>query len=219
MCSSSSNVLRPRYAAVFAKVSTRFICELDCDHDFTMNNKSPIYNSRIILFFLEYVGSRYPDLDVDAVLDYAGLTKYEVNDPACWVNQEQTDRFHEALVEKTANPNIALDAGRYAGSSRASGAVKHYILGLLDPGSVYLMMGRFYAYLSRGADVKTKRKGSKSVEIITTPKPGVNEKYYQCEGTADSIYEIISAIEDLDPNAEDNSEMVASIVNDISWEM
>ncbi len=158
-----------------------------------MNDKSPVYNSRIILFFLEYVADRYPDLDIGTVLDYAGLTEYEIKDPACWINQEQADRFHEALVEKTANPNIAREAGRYAGSSKASGAVKHYIMGLLNPGSVYVLMSRFYACLSRGADVKAVKKGSGKVEISTTPAPGVNEKLYQCENRK-GIFESVAKI-------------------------
>jgi methyl-accepting chemotaxis protein len=44
------------------------------------------------------------------------------------------------------------------------------------------------------------------------------EKSYQCDGTVDSIEEVIATLEDLDPDATD-PEMVASIVGDISWEM
>ena len=62
-----------------------------------MTDSSPLYNSRIIKTFQEHLRKSYPDLDIDSVLEYSEITKYEVEDPAHWFSQSQTDRFHEAL--------------------------------------------------------------------------------------------------------------------------
>ncbi|MGD8447917.1 MAG: ATP-binding protein [Desulfobacterales bacterium] len=146
-----------------------------------MTESSPLYNSRIAKTYLEYIKKRYPDLDVDSVLECAGMNRYEVEDPAYWFTQHQTDCFQKALIEKTGNPNIAKEAGRYTTSYEGMGPVKQYTLGLMSLTSVYLLMGKVYPMLSRGATIKAKKLGPNKVEIIATPKPGVNEKPYQCE--------------------------------------
>ncbi len=146
-----------------------------------MTDSSPIYNSRIIKTFLEYLRIYYPNLDIDSVLGYAEMTKYEVEDPAHWFSQSHTDRFHEALVEKTGNSNIARDAGRYTTSYKGMGPIKQYTLGLMSLTSVYLLMGKVYPIMSRGATISVKKMGPNKVEIVSTPNPGVNEKPYQCE--------------------------------------
>ncbi|MBW2681100.1 MAG: GAF domain-containing protein, partial [Deltaproteobacteria bacterium] len=120
-------------------------------------------------------------MDMDSVLGYAKITRYEVEDPAHWFSQSQTDRFHEALVEKTGNPNIARDAGRYTTSYKGIGPIKQYTLGLMSLTSIYLLIGKLHAVMSRGAKIRVKKTGSNKVEIVSTPNPGVNEKPYQCE--------------------------------------
>jgi|GEM_PF-719464 len=149
-----------------------------------------LYNSRIIKIFLEYLEKHYPDVDIDSILRYGGMTKYQAGDQGHWFSQRQVDRFYEILVAKTGNPNIAREAGRYAASSKASGAAKQYVLGLMSPTSLYLLMEKVYAIMSRGATIKVKKLRPNKVEIVSIPKPGVNEKPYQCEnrmGTFESL--------------------------------
>jgi len=146
-----------------------------------VTDSSPLYNSRIIKTFLEYLRKSYPDLNIDSVLEYSEITKYEVEDPAHWFSQSQTDRFHEALVEKTGNPNIAREAGRYTTSYEGMGPVKQYTLGLMSLTSVYLLMGKVYPIMSRGATISARKLGPNKVEIVSTTNPGVNEKPHQCE--------------------------------------
>ena len=141
----------------------------------------PLYNSRVIKIFVEYLQKHYPDLNIDSILKYAEMTKYEVEDQGHWFNQRQVDRFHQILVEKTGNPNVAREAGRYAVSSRALGAVKQYLLGLMSLRSLYVLMEKLYPIMSRGADVKAKKLGPNRVEIVSIPRPEIAEKPYQCE--------------------------------------
>jgi len=58
-----------------------------------MDDNSPIYNSRIIRAYYEFLGKQYPHIDRDYLFEYAKMTKYEVNDTGHWFNQNQVDRF------------------------------------------------------------------------------------------------------------------------------
>ncbi len=146
-----------------------------------MADQLPLYNSRIIKIYLEYLSAYYPEVNIDHILDYAGIARYEVEDPAYWLTQDQADRFHYIAAKMTRNRNIARDAGRYGTSSRQLGPIRQYALGLMNAASAYLFIEKLYRIMSRGADVKVKKLGSQAVEIIATPRPGVQEKPYQCE--------------------------------------
>jgi PAS domain S-box-containing protein len=146
-----------------------------------LSDTSPLYNSRITKTYLEYIRSNYPDIDIDPILEYAGMTQYEVEDQAHWFSQNQVDRFNKILISKTGNPNIAREVGRFTTSHKGMGSVKQYTLGLMSLTTVYLLMEKVYPILSRAVDVKTKKLGPNKVEIVSAPKPGVNEKPYQCE--------------------------------------
>ncbi|MBW1700175.1 MAG: GAF domain-containing protein, partial [Deltaproteobacteria bacterium] len=146
-----------------------------------MIDTAPLYNSRIIKIFLEYLEKYYPDLDMNSILQYANMTKYNVGDPGHWFSQYQVDRFYEIVTRMTGNPNTAKEAGRYLTSSKDLGPVKQYMLGFINPMSLYMLMEKLYTTLSRGAVVSTKKLSANSVEIISMPRQGVDEKPYQCD--------------------------------------
>jgi len=155
-----------------------------------MNESAPIYSSRLNKVYVQYLREYYPDIDVDSVLEEAGIANYEIEDPAHWFTQEQQDCLHDIIVARTGNPNIAREAGRYTASSEGLGAAKQYALGLMSPTTIYLLMEKMYALMSRGADVSARKTGSNQVEITAIPRPGVKEKPYQCQnrtGTFESL--------------------------------
>ncbi len=152
-----------------------------------MKDQHRLYNSRIIKIYTEYLGYRYPRVDVDTILSRAGMTRYEMEDPAHWFTQEQVDAFQEAALAATGNPDIAREAGQYTTSSKGIGALREYALGFVNPSAAYRLMGKIYSIMSRGASVQTTRIGPRKVEIIATPAPGVAEKPYQCENRMGSF--------------------------------
>jgi PAS domain S-box-containing protein len=141
----------------------------------------PIYNSRITKSYLNYLKIYWPQVDCDELLEKSGMTRYQVDDPAHWFTQEQVDRFHAVIVEKTGAADISRLAGRHISSSSGTGAAKQYFLGFVGPALAYLAAGKVVYKFSR-ATINTARKmGSNRIESTFTPLPGVQEKTYQCQ--------------------------------------
>ena len=149
-----------------------------------MNNKAPLYSSRLIKNYLEYIGKNYPEVGIDEVLKYSQMTRYEVEDPAHWFNQKQIDSFHEIVSQETGDSDISREVGRYAASSGGLGAAKQLMIGLMSPTAGYLLIEKYYPLFSRGAVIKVNKTGATSVEIISKPKSGVDEKPHQCANRA-----------------------------------
>ena len=76
-----------------------------------MNDDPKLYNSRIAKNYLDYLSKFHPGANIDRILNYAGMTHYEVEDPAHWFNQKQIDCLHEILVQETGDLNISRAAG------------------------------------------------------------------------------------------------------------
>ncbi len=140
-----------------------------------------LYNIRIIRSYVEYIEKYYPEADVNAILDHAGLTRYEMEDLGYWFTQEQADRFFEAVVQKTGNPGIAREAGRMEATSSSYDTFRQYVYGFITPAVAYDLCSKISAKLTRGATMEHHRMGRNKVEIVSRPIAGVNEKPYQCE--------------------------------------
>jgi PAS domain S-box-containing protein len=141
----------------------------------------PIYNSRIIKNYIEYLALQYPHVAPEGLLDSADMSREQVEDPAHWFTQSQCDRFHEALAKKTGNPNVSREVGRYAASSKASGVLKQYAMSFMSPLSAYRLLEKITPHLTRGGVFRTTKLGSRKVEVSFIPVPGVKEHPPQCE--------------------------------------
>ncbi|MEW6665577.1 MAG: adenylate/guanylate cyclase domain-containing protein [Thermodesulfobacteriota bacterium] len=141
----------------------------------------PLYNSRIVKNYVEYVKQFHPQVDVDAVLAHAWITTYELEDQGHWFSQWQVDQFHERLVRDTGDREISRKVGRYVASSEASGALKHYALGFMSPGAAYWVVEKIAPHLTRASTLKTRKLKSNKFEVSVRAKPGVSQKPYQCE--------------------------------------
>jgi len=155
----------------------------------------PIYNSRITKTYLNYLATNYPAIDCDAVLEYAGMTRYQVEDPAHWFTQEQVDKFHDIIAERTGNPDISREAGRYVSSSKGIGVVKQHFLGYLSPAFAYLAAGKVVSQFSRATVNTACKLGHNKIEITCTQRPGIQEKPYQCQnriGNLEAMAEVFT---------------------------
>lgn len=141
----------------------------------------PLYSTRIIKSFYEYMGKYRSDCNMGQILDYAGITTYQIEDEGHWLTQEQVDRFYEILVKAAGDPDIARKAGQYTPFSKAAGTVSQYTMGFMTPWAAYTVLSKLYPHMSRGSTMETRSLGPNEVEVIAVQNPGVTEKPYQCQ--------------------------------------
>jgi PAS domain S-box-containing protein/putative nucleotidyltransferase with HDIG domain len=160
-----------------------------------MMDDTPLYNSRIIKSYVEYLNRYHPDIDIAPLLKYADIEAYQLDDEGHWLTQKQVDRFQEILVQTIQDPDIARKAGRFSATSRASGALGQYLLGFINPAMAYAFLEKINSHLSRAAVLKTKAIGTDRIEAKAILQPGVIEKPYQCLnrlGTLESLAKIFT---------------------------
>ncbi|MBW2467242.1 MAG: PAS domain S-box protein [Deltaproteobacteria bacterium] len=154
-----------------------------------LTEESPLYNIRIVKSHIDYVRKVYPEIDIDEILNYSGITRLQYNDLGYWCNQIQMNRFYEVLVEKTGNKEISKDTGRSLMTSQ--NIIAQYVLGFRTPISVAMQTAHIYSKLSRGATAWGKIINDRKVELYAEPISGVKEEKYQCDnriGCIEAIY-------------------------------
>ena len=132
----------------------------------------PLYNSRLIKNYVEYIKKFHSDLDLQDILHYSWVRTYELEDQGHWFSQWQVDRFHERLAQKTGDSKISRKVGQFAATSEASGALKHYALGFMTPGGAYWLFEKIAPHLTRASTFKSKKLGSNKFEISPNPTQG-----------------------------------------------
>jgi len=140
-----------------------------------------LYNSRIVDNYIKLLKHRYSFVDTDEVLAYAGMKAYEINDQGHWFTQQQIDRLYAIVKQKTGNPDISKEAGRFAASPEAMGVMRQHVLGLISPAKVYERIGNVTARITKSAIYESRRLARNSIEIKVSPREGVREKPFQCE--------------------------------------
>ena len=144
-------------------------------------NDIPLYNTRIIKSFTEYISKYHPELDIFSILDYASITSYQLEDEGHWLTQKQVDKFYEMLSKTSGDFDIARKVGQYTPFSQAAGKVSQYTLGFMTPAAAYAVLEKLYPHMSRGVTLRTNKVGTAIVEAVAIQNPGVKEKPYQCE--------------------------------------
>ncbi len=152
-----------------------------------------LYNSRIIQSYIQLIKKNYPDVDLENLLDYAGMKPHEVNDQGHWFTQNQIDRFYERLVSFTGRENIAREAGRFSASPETIGVMRQSILGMVTPAKVYELIAKSSANFTKSSAYKSEMLSSNTVQITVTPFKDIKEKSFQCENRK-GFFEAITMI-------------------------
>jgi len=147
----------------------------------TIRIDDPLYNSRIIKMYVEYLQIYHPQVNVNSLLQSTWINSYELEDQGHWFSQWQVDRFHDLLNKETGIQNISREVGRFSVSSKASGALRQYLLGFMTPAAGYWVLEKIAPHMTRGHIFKTRKMGRNKIEVTVRPKPGIDEKPYQCE--------------------------------------
>ena len=143
--------------------------------------EKPLYNSRILLIFVNLLKEKYPDIDHQEVLSYAGIKPYEVSDSGHWFTQREVDLFIERLVEVTGNPDITREGGRFAASGESLGLIGKYVLGLIGPAHAFFSINKATSNFTKSSSYHSRRIAANKVEITVTPAADTEERPYQCQ--------------------------------------
>jgi hypothetical protein len=141
----------------------------------------PLYNSRILDNYIKLIKKRYDDVNIQELLDSAGITSYQIADEGHWFTQKQINHFHDKLSQLTSNENIAREAGRLAASPESIGAMRQYVLGMVSPAQGYTLLGKAAEKFTKSTNYKIQKLSTNKVEIKVTPREGVKEQPFQCE--------------------------------------
>lgn len=150
---------------------------------------APLYNSRLIKNYVEYLRKFYPQIDLNDILEYAGIKSYDLEESGQWLSQKQVDRFHEMLSQLTDNPNLSREVGRFSFTGNALGPIKKYAFGFLSPSLSYLLAEKIANKITRATSFRAKKLGRRKVEIRIEIKAGVKESLPQCENRI-GIFEV-----------------------------
>jgi len=145
------------------------------------DENKPLYGSRGIDLYLKLLKQKYSHINIEEVLNYAGMEPYQVEDKGHFFSQRQINRFYEKLVELTGNKNIAREAGRFASSPEAESTIRRSLLGLISPVKYYELLGKYASLITRSSKYQANILGPNKVEIVVTPYPGTKEEPFQCE--------------------------------------
>lgn len=154
--------------------------------------QQPLYNSAIIQSFIRYTNAVYPNLDRVRLFSMTGIEAHQVEDNGHWFSQEQVDRFHDSVVKLTGNPNVAREAGRFTSTPDAMGTMARYAVGFIGPAKVFEMIGQITRRYTRSATYESRRVGRNRIELIVTPREGIEEQKYQCDNRMGYFDAIVS---------------------------
>ena len=148
------------------------MAEMESAENLHSHIQDPLYNSRLIKNYVEYIKKFHPAVDLEDILRYAWMRNYELEDQGHWFSQWQIDRFHERLSQKTGDSKISYKVGRYAASSEASGMLKNYVMGFITPATAYWLIEKLSPHLTRAHTLRSRKFSSHRLEITAVPRPG-----------------------------------------------
>lgn len=151
----------------------------------------PLYSIRTIKTYIEYLHKNHPGVNTDVLLEYAGISKYELEDDGHWLTQGQVDRFHEKMDALTGDPMIARNAGRYYFQAGSVAAIRQYMLSFVSPYMVFSAFEKLTSMFTRSTTFTVNRSGNNKIEVVVRPRAGVQEKKFQCENRMGNLEAIM----------------------------
>ena len=142
--------------------------------------EKPLYNSALIDNYIHLLKAEYPHINIDDVLSEANIEPWEL-DPGNWFTQSKVNRFHNLLLEKTGNPHISRDAGRFSVANRSDNIMRQSALSQLSPSNLYDLLGQISRKYTKAVKVSSKKLSSNSHEIVMEWIDGGHPEKYQCD--------------------------------------
>ena len=156
-----------------------------------INDETPLYSSRIVRTYAEYITRRHPDADLDAILAAGRTSRAECEDPQRWYLQRELDALYEAMTAAIGDSEICRKVGRFGIRAAATGSLRQIALGLSNPEHFFMRMPQVMGMLARQADAVGHLTGPYQAEIVVTQKLGSKEGPYQCQNRLGSLEGVV----------------------------
>lgn len=140
-----------------------------------------LYSVRITWGYIEYIRKHHPEVDINSILEHAGISPLDFKDPGYWFTQEQVDRFGDICIEMTGNPDIPRESGRMVASGDSFTSIRQFLLGFLTPCAACKGAAIIGSKLNRGITITSRKLGKNRMEIVCAPREGVKDKPRQCK--------------------------------------
>jgi uncharacterized protein (TIGR02266 family) len=147
----------------------------------TAHQERELYNSHLIDPYIRLINQRYPHVDINDVLSYAGIMPWEAADQSHWLTQKQINRFTYRAIKLTGNPQLAKEAGQYVINPESFGFMRSYALSFTNPHVMFSKIGDVTKQLLRSSTYTHHKLSDSSVEVIVTPHFKTKEEPFQCE--------------------------------------
>ena len=154
----------------------------------------PLYSSRLIKNYVEYLNEHHPEVNIDALLNYAGITTYQLEDGGHWFSQRQIDLFHEGMTQQTKDPDIPKNVGRNAPLLKSWWRRIAIRIGFYNTFRRLLSPWETHHFFSRASTIHTRNLGPNQVEIVVTPNPGVRRKALSMSRIGSEHFEAIAKL-------------------------
>lgn len=141
----------------------------------------PLYNSRMVQDFINYIKTEYPDFDVEKLVNGSTMEWFEIEDDGHWFTRRQMDLFYQEIDRNFTDPDIYRKAGRFFARTEQNAILKQYILGSIDTSKAYESIERSFRLLTRATEFKTRKLASNRVEIVMTHGKGGIQSPHYCE--------------------------------------
>ena len=158
------------------------------------DSQTPLYNSGILGNYINYIQAQNLDVDIDALLNCAGITRFDLNDEGHFFTQEQINAFHQCLNNNLSDPDIAYKVGQHALYMKSTGTVMQYGMQFITPQTMYKALDRIYSKWSRGHLCQTTIVGKSQAEVVIQVREGVEEERFQCRNRQ-GILETIAKVQ------------------------
>ncbi len=138
------------------------------------------YNALLFDNYLNYLKDFYPQIDRVKLLNDAGIESWEM-DIGHWFSQEEVERFYDAVLKVTGNPNIAIEAGRHTVYVLPKNFMRETALGFLTPDAFFDKLNQMMPLYCKVTSVTAERVAGNSYNIILNWINGAKPKAFQCD--------------------------------------
>lgn len=131
----------------------------------------PHYKSVIFASYLELLAQKYPHINVNDLVEKAGLSPGQMRDENHWVSVTFEKKIMDLIVERTGDPNIYYEAGRLGVSRTGLGEGLYFLAANIIPlDTIYRTLPKLTSLLNKVITVEVQESRNGYFKFLFKPK-------------------------------------------------